>query len=255
MSQVIQATPTFLQQQALQPQYSQYVKLQQPDGSWAVAPVASSAPQVMCVQVPGPNGEMVLQQVITQNSGMPNGGVRRQFSQTGKMEPHGKNQTNPEEKTPWSVNSFDKDKLEDEGEIIYSSSEKSDCYFWTRFLWCACMEPMHIVTTKYVESSKFLGCSLESDSKAMDIFDDADLNQSCFQHIWNTCGCCCVDHGTITLLGADRSEWKLEKIHNANEVFDKVQKILSKNRQHRKLGRSGGHKGSKTAKRGADKKS
>jgi len=229
--------PAFVQTMNAQPQpvqYSQYVKLQQADGTWAVAPVAGSAQQAIYMQVPGPNGTMVLQQVVPNGPQMP----KRTLSLNGKMEPHGKNQA-PEEDHPWSVNPLDKDDLDDEGDLIYTSSSKSDCYFWTRWLWCACMEPMHIVTTKYVESSKFLGCSKESDSKAMDIFDDADLSQTCFQHIWNTCGCCCVDHGTITLLGADRSEWRLEKIHNANEVFDKVQKILAKNRKERRDKRTG----------------
>lgn len=248
--------PQFFQSQSAPIEaYAQFVKLQQPDGSWAVAPVAGSASRVTYVQVPGPDGTMVLQQVVQQgnfpnslNSTLHSSSSIKPFGTNTKEKKGGKDE---EASTPWSVNSFNKTTLEEEGDIIYASTTKSDCYFWTRWLWCACMEPMHIVTTKYVETSKWVGCTKESDSKAMDIFDDAELNQSCFQHIWNTCGCCCVDHGTITLLGADRSDWSLEKIHNANETFDRIQKILAKNRKERKR-KAEGKGGSK--KKGGKKK-
>jgi len=240
--------PGWMTQPMQTQQYTKFVKLQQSDGTWAVAPVAgSAAPTVMYQYVPGPDGKLTLQQIIPQGPQFP----KRASSITGKAEKFGANDKNAKDQ-PWTVNSFNKDNLEDEGDIIYTSGSKSDCYFWTRWLWCACMEPMHIVTTKYVESTTWRGCSKESDSKAMDIFDDAYLSQTCFQHIWNTCGCCCVDHGTITLFSAERKSWTLEKIHNANDTFDRIQKQLAKNREERRKKGGGSHK--KSAGKGDKKK-
>eukprot|EP00494_Astrolonche_serrata_P029732 UN29999 len=33
------------------------------------------------------------------------------------------------------------------GEVLYDSNTKSSCYFATRWLWCACCEPMYVITT------------------------------------------------------------------------------------------------------------
>jgi len=230
---VMGQTQSFVQ--TFNPQnYSKWVKLQQPDGSWAVAPVQENAPQVQYMHVRQPDGTIVLQQVIREQPGFKRHESLNTFRAFGAdtLDSDGEKVNKP-----WTLHSYDT--LHDDGDLIYTSSSKSDCYFWTRWLWCACCEPMHTVTTKYVESETWVGCSKESDSKAMDIFDDADLTQTCFQHCWNTCGCCCVDHGTITLVGADRSKWTLEKIHNANETFDKIQKHLAKIRQERKDKREG----------------
>jgi len=114
------------------------------------------------------------------------------------------------------------------GEVIYdSATAKSDCYYQTTWLWCACCEPRHSVTTNFVKSKRWSGCGKTVDTMAIDVVFDAGLEQDLCQHCCNYCGwcgMCCEDVGTVVLYGSDKTHnegvWRLERIHGATQVHE-----------------------------------
>eukprot|EP00485_Elphidium_margaritaceum_P007423 CAMPEP_0202689286 /NCGR_PEP_ID=MMETSP1385-20130828/4584_1 /ASSEMBLY_ACC=CAM_ASM_000861 /TAXON_ID=933848 /ORGANISM="Elphidium margaritaceum" /LENGTH=152 /DNA_ID=CAMNT_0049344401 /DNA_START=43 /DNA_END=501 /DNA_ORIENTATION=- len=114
-----------------------------------------------------------------------------------------------------------------DGRLIYDSEERGGFYNCIRCLWCACCEPYHRITTKYVKVTKWEGCTQTTDSMAMEAISDLTREQSCCCCLASCCcGCCIHDFGTLTLYGNDRSnangETVLVNVAHSEQVSDSL---------------------------------
>eukprot|EP01083_Nonionella_stella_P094663 265665_1 len=135
-----------------------------------------------------------------------------------------------------------------DGALIYESSERGCCYKYIRCLWCACTEPYHKITTKYVRVHKWDGCSQITDSMAMEAVMDVTREQSCCCCMASCCcGCCINDFGDLVLYGVDETEedgqLKLVNVADSDSVMVTITKHLQEiHEDFRKHGKALGKK-------------
>ena len=135
-----------------------------------------------------------------------------------------------------------------DGELIYDSSERGSCYKCIRILWCACCEPFHRVTTKYVRVHRWEGCNQITDSMAMEAVSDVSRNQSCCCCLASCCCRCCIhDFGDIILYGADATvnngELELVNVAHSGQVMTTMTAHLQElHKDFRKNGKALGQK-------------
>mmetsp|Transcript_59861 Transcript_59861/g.95166 ORF Transcript_59861/g.95166 Transcript_59861/m.95166 type:complete len:153 (-) Transcript_59861:300-758(-) len=119
-----------------------------------------------------------------------------------------------------------------DGELIYESAERGGFYNCIRCLWCACTEPHHKITTKYVRVHRWDGCSQITDSMSMEAISDIAREQSCYCCCASCCcGCCIKDFADIILYGNDESthDGKLVLINVAHS--DQVMTTITRHLQ------------------------
>jgi len=116
------------------------------------------------------------------------------------------------------------------GEVIYDSEvAKSECYWQTLWLWCACCEPIHNISTNFVKSEVCSCVGRKVNTMSMEVITDVKVEQCCCTHACNYvgwCGLCCEDVGTLVLYGKDKThtsgEWRLERVHGVTRVHEDV---------------------------------
>eukprot|EP00483_Globobulimina_turgida_P004893 UN04902 len=118
-----------------------------------------------------------------------------------------------------------------DGELIYESAERGSFYNCIRCLWCACCEPHHKITTKYVKVHKWEGCSQITDSMAMEAINDISRQQSCCCCMASCCcGCCINDFADIELYGHDKTVENdillLENVAHSDQVMITITRHL-----------------------------
>ena len=118
-----------------------------------------------------------------------------------------------------------------DGELIYESAERGLFYKWVRVLWCACCEPYHKITTKYVRIHRWDGCAQITDSMAMEAVSDVQKEQSgCCCVASCCCGCVIHDFGDVILFGEDASvsdgQVRLQNVANSDQVMVTLTKNL-----------------------------
>ena len=135
-----------------------------------------------------------------------------------------------------------------DGEVIYDSSERGGFYKCIRILWCACCEPYHKITTKYVRVHRWDGCSQITDSMAMEAISDVGKEQTCCCCMASCCCACCIhDFADIILYGndetTDNGQLMLKNVAHADKVMDTMTRHLQElHKDFRKNGKALGQK-------------
>eukprot|EP01083_Nonionella_stella_P217199 779925_1 len=135
-----------------------------------------------------------------------------------------------------------------DGELIYESKERGSFYNCIRCLWCACCEPSHRITTKYVRVHKWEGCSQITDSMAMEAINDISREQSCCCCLASCCcGCCINDFADLKLYGHDETVadgiLHLKNVAHSDQVMVTITRHLQQiHKDFRKNGKLLGNK-------------
>jgi len=139
--------------------------------------------------------------------------------------------------------------LEENEKLVYSSQERGGCYNCIRTLWCACCEPYHVITNKWVKEDHWVGCSTVTDSMSVEAISDVKRIQSPGCVVASCCCACCVyDMADVYVYGSDTSTqhkngWRLIHVARSERVTDELTKILQAvNADFRQKGRNLGKK-------------
>merc|ERR1712087_323194 len=112
----------------------------------------------------------------------------------------------------------------EDGKLIYESAERGGFYNCIRVLWCACCEPYHKITTKYVRVHRWDGCSQITDSMAVEAISDISREQSfCCCCASCCCRCCVNDFADIVMYGTDATsdgQLVLKNVAHSEQVMD-----------------------------------
>jgi len=123
--------------------------------------------------------------------------------------------------------------------ILYNSLQRGPCYYSFAWLWCGCFEPKYKITSTYVIGEEWHACVRVTDSMAFENVDDVRRYQNCCLCMVSCCPCCpCFkDMADIILMGSDDSNpngWRLKRLHNSTQIFDKVTRIIQDNQKNAK---------------------